>query len=177
MLRIPPIRIQQTKDILFSIMLFHLISTFLLMFTLIIEANGAQIFVADIFPIPGVTSNISGRVIVFGESNVIGFAGYVDNVQKTITERQCILSNRDACGASIHSGTSCDSTLKQGEHLYGVPISTDPWIKKFYLSDSTGFGRFGDILDIGTKSVAGKTFIGTLFYFCYIKLYFLSLAD
>jgi hypothetical protein len=124
------------------------------------ETDAAFVYIADLVAVPGVTSNVTGRAIVFGESNLIGFAGYGINVEKSLSDLSCNQTN--ACGAHIHDGTGCDSLPKQGELLYGAPISTNPWTEKRYSSDATGFGRFGDVIDVGAMSVKDKTFIRKL---------------
>ena len=124
----------------------------------VVDANAA-VYVADLVALADGASNLTGKAIVYGESNVIGYAGYAISVESNLAKETC--SSPNACRAQIHNGTGCGSLAEQGEHLYGPLITTDPWTNKIYTSDSTGYGRFGDVLDIGMKSANDKIFICT----------------
>jgi hypothetical protein len=108
--------------------------------------------------------NVSGFVSIFVDTSTnsrIGYAGIVEGLNRNNDARTCNATN--GCGVHIHNGTSCTSTATQGGHYYvktnTVPV--DPWINARYSSDYNGKSNFDGLVNIGTREVDGRVFIGT----------------
>jgi hypothetical protein len=117
----------------------------------------APVYEATIYEFDG--SGVSGKAIVFsaGEgSPVVAYTGFGQGLEPNLLESNCTV--RNACGAHIHSGTSCETIDLQGRHYYvGLPV--DPWLTARYTSDNTGSAAFSGVLDIGTYDLEGRAFV------------------
>jgi hypothetical protein len=110
------------------------------------------------------SSGVSGFVSIFVDTITnarIGYAGIVKGVDKNNNAMACNATN--GCGVHIHNGTSCANVATQGGHYYlkSYTVTVDPWTNVRYSSDSNGKSNFDGLVNIGTKEVDGRVFIGT----------------
>jgi hypothetical protein len=108
--------------------------------------------------------SVRGFVSIFVDTSTnarIGYAGIVKGVEKNSNARSCNATN--GCGVHIHNGTSCTNTATQGGHYYvtSYTVTVDPWTNARYSTDSKGQSNFDGLVNIGTKEVDGRVFIGT----------------
>jgi hypothetical protein len=136
---------------------------------LAVAGSQSGVYIADITEIenPGTSSGVSGTAVVFvsgtagvffDADRVIGYTGFADGLNPNLIPSSCSANN--GCGAHIHSGTSCEDTESQGGHYYvNPPVDEDPWVDEKYSSDSSGYGKFSGVVDIGTDDLEGRTFL------------------
>ena len=122
------------------------------------KTNG--VYIATIKPIYKSNSTVAGKVVVFTNmltSGVITYAGYATGVEPNLLSSNCTAI--DGCGAHLHLGKSCKDITSQGPNLFVSPVVTDPWVSERYSSDYFGHATYGGVVTVGTKKLAGRSFV------------------
>jgi len=115
----------------------------------------------------GDTSSVAGIVVVTTSSGTgqLFYGGFLSGLEADLDENNTDCDAANGCGVHIHSGTSCASTDEQGGHYFSESIAEDPWSTAGYSSDANGNATVGALIDIGTKDVSGRAFMGKFFKF------------
>lgn len=117
-----------------------------------------RVWVANLVPISGSGTSVTGAVAVFEATPTrVAYAGFALSVTPNLGPADCTAGN--ACGVHIHEGTSCDSSTTQGGHYFESPVTVDPWTDKRYDSGPTGRADYEGILEMGTNDIEGRAFI------------------
>jgi hypothetical protein len=107
----------------------------------------------------------SGYVRVFTSrrhTNIIAYYGTVRSIMTANLQPNDDICTAvpNACGAHIHAGYSCNSTILQMGHLYdNITTPVDPWATERYETDTNGVARYNGVVDQGTNNVEGRAFV------------------
>lgn len=142
----------------YFVFIMRVVLSSLLLLLLLTLSNAAAIPIVYEAIIEGLNgSGVTGTAMVVTDgSSSVAYAGFGIGLPANVSSvDDCLPTN--ACGAHIHSGTSCESTETQGGHYYSTPV--DPWLIQRYVSDDRGSASFAGVLNIGTDEIQGRTFL------------------
>jgi len=104
------------------------------------------------------SSGVTGEVTVYTTSSHMFGAGMATGLETDLVKSQNCTAHGNACGAHVHSGTSCANSTTQGGHYYSG--SSDPWTTVMYPStNAAGVASFVFMVASSASEVAMKPFL------------------
>jgi hypothetical protein len=116
-------------------------------------------YVAKITPLGADVVTGTIMVVTSSTADALFYGGFVTGLAAGLEAGSAACSAKNGCGVHIHSGVDCFNSTTQEGHLF-VDKDVDPWLVEQYTSDANGAATVGAFLDIGTKDVEGRAFLG-----------------